>query len=477
MHTPLLTPSPTPAAPPSTHPDWEGAAPSLAEYAALRRMARLHEELIPLILDEGGIAVLVDRLAAIVDNPVAVADQLFHLITSSPRGEHGDRHRREAIAHGGTPRRVLDDPDVGGHFRRVAEERRPILFPAFPHHGMDQRRLMAPILAGGEVIGYLTVLEEQPFADWLPAFLPQVTAILALELMKRRVVLETELHLMTDFLGDLLFGRSTDHETIVARAGFLGVDLFRPWLLLLVEADDIAALCRATRLANPVAALQQLFAIIRRRIRQRLPGGIVVVQSQSIVILYPAASGGESPDESARELARLLRQDVVRTLPDASVSVAVGGICSGIEAFPVRYAEARRALDVLHSLHRADQTVALADLGLYGILFRREDQEELLRFARRLIDPLLTHDARRQTDLVGTLEAYLAEQGALRRTARRLDIHLNTLRGRLARISQLCNVDLKDAATCLNLQLAIEIGRLANEVPTPRRHGRSPAAG
>jgi sugar diacid utilization regulator len=424
--------------------------------------------LIPLVLDEHGSGALVDALAEIVGNPVALADRMFHLIACSPREEHGDRHRRESIAHGGTPRRVLDDPRTGAYFRSVAEEKRPVLFPGFPEHGMDHRRLMAPIVAGAEVLGFLTVLEERPFDDALLSLVRQAAMIFALQMTKQRVALETELHLMADFLGDLLFGRSADRDAIVNRAGFLGVDLFRPWVLLLVEADDTAALCEACRVANPVLALQELFAVVRRRVLQSPRGGIVVIQGQSVAILAPATSDGKAPHDQARELVRAIRHEIARTLPNVTVSIASGGVCSGIDAFPVRYAEARRALDVVRSLGRADQTVTLEELGLYGILFRREDQTELRRFAHRMVDPLLAYDARRGTDLVGTLDAYLDGSGALRKTARRLGIHLNTLRGRLERIGQLCGIDLDDATTRLNLQLALKIARLTDDAPPPR---------
>ncbi|MEA2524098.1 MAG: hypothetical protein QOF73_1325 [Thermomicrobiales bacterium] len=446
---------------------WDEANRSLADLVAqndaLRRAAELQNALVDLALGERGVAAMVDLLAATVGNPVALADQLFHLLASSPSGEHGDRHRREAVAYGGTPRRVLDDPLVGAHFRLVAERRRPTLFPAFPDHGMDQRRLMAPVLANDEIIGYVTVLEERPFADGLATTLEQAAKILALELLKRRVALETELHLMTDFLGELLSGRSPNRDAVVSRAGFLGVDLFRSWIVLLVEADDSAALVVATGAANPVAAHQKLFDVIRRRSRQWLPGGIIAVQGESIVVLHPAVAVPGSRADGPRTLAEELRRETVRMLPGATVTVAVSGVCRALDDFPVRYAEARRALDVSHGLGRRDQTVALEELGLYGILFRREDQDELLRFSRRMVEPLLAYDARRGTDLVGTLRVFLDEHGALRKTARRLNIHLNTLRGRLDRIGQLGNLDLDDAPTRLNLQLALEITRLASE--------------
>lgn len=435
----------------------------VAQNEALRRAADLHNDLVDLALAERGLAAMIDRLAAAVGNPVALADQLFHLLASSPSGEHGDRHRREAVAHGGTPRRVLDDPHVGAHFRLVAERRKPTHFPPFPDHGMEQRRLMAPVLANDEVIGYVTVLEDRPFAAGLETTLEQAAKLLALELLKRRVALETELHLMTDFLGDLLSGRSSNRDVVVNRAGFLGVDLFRSWIVLLLEADDVESLCVAAGADNPVAAHQKLFEVIRRRVRQLLPGGIVAVQGESIVILHPAAPIPSALTSGPRALAEELRRETVRMLPGATATIAVSGICRALDDFPVRYAEARRALDVAHGLGRRDQTVALEELGLYGILFRREDQDELLRFSRRLLAPLITYDARRGTTLVETLRVYLDEHGALRKTARRLDVHLNTLRGRLDRIRHLTNLDLDNAPTRLNLHLALEITRLTTD--------------
>jgi DNA-binding PucR family transcriptional regulator len=437
-----------------------------AENESLRRAAALQNDLIDLALGERGITALVDRLATAVGNPVALADQLFHLIASSPSEAHGDRHRREAIQSRGTPRRVLDDPLVGAHFRLVADRRAPTLFPAFPEHGMDQRRLMAPVLAGEEILGYVTVLEERPFDDQLPATLEQAAKILAVELLKQRVALETELHLITDFLGDLLSGRYAKRDAIVSRAGFLGIDLFRSWVVLIVESDDLDALTEAVRTTNPVTALHRLFETVRRFVRQRLPGGIVVVQSEGIVVLHPAPAQIESAASGPRATARELRLEIARWLPGVTTSIAISGVCRCLEDFPVRYAEARRALDVSRGLRRRDQTVALEELGLYGLLFRREDQEELARFSDRLLGAVIAYDRRRGTRLVETLDVYLSEGAGFRATARRLGIHLNTLRARLQRIEEVAGLDLADPRTRLDLQIALEIARVSQQLAT-----------
>src|SRR6266536_2340413 len=110
------------------------------------------------------------------------------------------------MLRGGTDRAASfrDDPVAGAQFRRVAAEGRPVLFPPFPEHGMDERRLMAPILAGTELLGYLTIAEETtPIQELHNVVLQQAALILALELLKQRAVLEGEMRLRSDFLRDL----------------------------------------------------------------------------------------------------------------------------------------------------------------------------------------------------------------------------------------------------------------------------------
>jgi DNA-binding PucR family transcriptional regulator len=95
------------------------------------------------------------------------------------------------------------------------------------------------------------------------------------------------------------------------------------------------------------------------------------------------------------------------------------------------------------------------------LLHQQNDPHELLRFADRMLQPLTDYDARRKTHLLHTLDVYLDENGAFRRTAARLDVHLNTLRGRLERIREVCQVDLASARARLGLQFALEIYRYA----------------
>jgi len=262
---------------------------------AFQEAFRIQNELLQVMLRGGGIATMVERLSELLTNPVAVADPLFHFIAGAPDAEHGDRHRRETMLRGGTAREVLDDPVAGAQFRRVAAEGRPVLFPPFPEHGMDERRLMAPILAGTELLGYLTIAEETtPIQELHNVVLQQAALILALELLKQRAVLEGEMRLRSDFLRDLF--NSSGAETSL-QASMLGIDLFRPWDLLVAQPDDLPRFFSGM-------GRQAVLETVHRATRRCAPGSVVIQHADGVVILRRTPAKEESQHTGPRSVLR-----------------------------------------------------------------------------------------------------------------------------------------------------------------------------
>ena len=60
---------------------------------------------------------------------------------------------------------------------------------------------------------------------------------------------------------------------------------------------------------------------------------------------------------------------------------------------------------------------------------------------------LETEDTKHQTDYARTLAVFLQQGGQLGHTAEALGIHRHTARSRIARIQELCGIDLSDPAT------------------------------
>jgi hypothetical protein len=94
--------------------------------------------------------------------------------------------------------------------------------------------------------------------------------------------------------------------------------------------------------------------------------------------------------------------------------------------------------------------------GLRASLLAAQPPETLRGLTGRLIDPVVAWDARRGTDLVGTLRAFLDADGRWDLTAAHLGVHVNTVRNRLGRIEELTGTDVALLADRVDFVLALE---------------------
>ena len=467
----------------SDPPEWAWLEVRLEDLASenevLRLITRILGDLTQMLLEGEELSSLVDVLARLLGNPLSVSDRFRHIVAHSPVGSSADPVWREGMTRLRTPQGILQDPVISELFERLRREKRPVLLPLRPLRGMAQRRLATPILANGHVLGFLGMLEaQQPFMDFHPLVLRHAAVILALALTRQQVALDTERRLTSDFLADLFSGDYASPATIVTRAGSLGIDLHRTWSMLLLDVDEIEVLRVALQVEDEIAARAGLLEMVRSVACSQSPGSVVVVQGGSIVVLSRVLSGeADLAEMDSKALAEVLKNYVRKACSGIDVLIAVGGLCTSLEDFAKRYEQAKTALDIGRSFHVRDRTVTLDDLGVYSVLFRRDDPDELRRFAGDLLSPLMENDEKHGTKLLETLEVYLNENGALRKTARRLFVHVSTLRGRLDRVEHLCDLDLRNAKARLNLQISMEVYRMAkgiggslSNVPGQPRH-------
>jgi DNA-binding PucR family transcriptional regulator len=74
---------------------------------------------------------------------------------------------------------------------------------------------------------------------------------------------------------------------------------------------------------------------------------------------------------------------------------------------------------------------------------------------RRVLGPLLAYDAEQNSDLVRTVRVFLECSGSPARAAKALHVHVNTLRYRIGRASELLDVDLTNFTEQVEVYLAL----------------------
>ena len=129
---------------------------------------------------------------------------------------------------------------------------------------------------------------------------------------------------------------------------------------------------------------------------------------------------------------------------------AVAGISHAV-------AQARQARRLAALPGGGVRLVDAAAIGSVGLLLALLPGEAKQAFRARLLDPLLAYDSEHGTELVRTLEVFLACSGSWTKAADTMFVHVNSLRYRIRRIEELTGRDLGSLEDQAALLLALRL--------------------
>jgi sugar diacid utilization regulator len=289
-----------------------------------------------------------------------------------------------------------------------------------------------PVIAGADQLGTLMLRREGTLEQGDQRILERSALVTALLLLFRRSVAEAEGRVRGELLEDLLTGADRDPQGLRERARLLGADLERPHAV--VVAELVGDRARVGQAAAFTAGVNGGFAAVRK-------GHLVVIL----------------PDRDPKEAAAILGEGL-RPAVGGPLTSGAAGPAPGPTAIVAAYQEARRCLDAALALGRRGEVATASDLGFVGLLLGSDNGAD--GFVRSVLGPVIDYDETRNTDLVGTLEAFFATGGNLTRTSTELHVHVNTVTQRLGRVSRLLGEEWQEPERRLEVQLALRLHRL-----------------
>src|SRR2546430_463041 len=266
-----------------------------AEHWRLKRSTAIHRRFTELVLDGKGVNEICRTLADLLESAVVVEDASFHLLAHA--GGSSDPHRKETILRQGTPHRVLFDPQIQRTLREVEAKRGPVKVPAFPHLGMSRERLIAPIFAANQVLGYISILDHPPHSEEL-AFMAIEQAALVLARSDQVVAL---LPLGTEV---------GDHQ---ARSHALGLQVqqaIAEWKPGFTVSVGFSAPIEAP--TGVEGALREVTSVMESLARFKRWAQVVAVPELGLTGLLAAVSDERLVDYSRRHLGPLIEHDSTR---------------------------------------------------------------------------------------------------------------------------------------------------------------------
>ncbi|MDA8189801.1 MAG: GAF domain-containing protein [Dehalococcoidales bacterium] len=426
------------------------------QHEMLSKSMHIHDQLAKLLLSGQGTEQIALTLANLVSNPVIVEDHLFRPIAQAyvPSSAGG---KDDAVLQP-LPPEALQDPEIMETIRLLSESPHPVHVTWSSDRGPKVSRVMAPIIVGQEVLGYVSVAESnKPLEELDYMILERAATILALEMARQKAALDVELRLRGDFLDEILSGKYESEHALLKRALHFGYDLTKPHQVMALAIDNLGSHVErhgASR-TELVSLGRLLFDVVRDAVARRVPGSVVANSDDAVIVLIPV--GDERAAESTASLANWLLDEVSHNSRHFTASAGLGRVCRRLTDYAVSWREATECLTIVRRLGKARQVLSFDELGVLRLLFRIEDKNELSAFAHQTLGQLQEYDRRHGGSLVQTLRIYLENNGNLQATAKALYIHVNTLLYRLQRIRDICQANLDHAETRLNFQIALRI--------------------
>ena len=393
-------------------------------YAVLQRGAQVHERLEGLVIEGRGLDAVLGSLAAAIGGSAIVQDSA---------GRELARHPSK-----GPP----SAPALKALSAEVATRRVSAALSAFEpgHPSLTHRALAVPVPGrrGADPVAWLIVVSEsEPLGEFERLTARQGAMIVGLELMRERVVRETERRLAGDLLAEALGGR-LDSDELRGRLRPFGIGAEAA--VVVFELDDAHAGERVLELELANAGVPALVATS------------AVAGTPLLCAVIDGRAG--DPVDLAADLRSALAAAQGRVRAAASRRTGVGSLRRAFH-------EARCALEAT-SLADGDapDVASHRDLGAFTLLLSLQDEDALRLYSEGLLDPIEHTEGEYGGELLRSLEAYIEHNGNWERAARQLYCHRHTLRYRIRKIEELTGRDLSKATDRIELWLALRAKEL-----------------
>ncbi|MBB3662601.1 hypothetical protein FB384_001505 [Prauserella sediminis] len=377
---------------------------------------------------------LADSIAAGVGGPVTIEDQLSRVMAYSSVQHDTDAARLDTILGRRVPERVRALFDERGVFTHLAMSDEPLHITGAPEHGLQDRTVVA-VRAGRELLGSLWVTCDGPLDPVRTRVLADGAHTVALHLLRSRVSADLERQVESELVIQLLEG-TPDAAAVIGKLG------------LPPRRHRVIAL-QAHTAAERNAAILLAFERATTGFGWSRPGRTTLFGNTVYTVL-------PCDDDPAPALDWL--HELGQGLPrHASLAAGVGGPAEPGE-IPASRQEADESL-ALHAARAGTEPVCYDEAWDEILLQRLRTAATAGRVpSRGPLAHLARHDDAHGTRLLPTLHAWLEAQGDLNAAADHLDVHPNTIRNRLRKMSELADLRLDEPRKRLAMLITLAVG-------------------
>lgn len=311
-------------------------------------------------------------------------------------------------------------------------------------NGVAYSWITVPITLKGETKAYFVVIESTGIIDYFDQFSIRI-GFLLLQSMYEQIVVARRLGDagFKTLLLDVLHGSLTEEEAIARGAAEVGLDTRVRYYMVVMRQDNPD--CLLTNHADQV-----------RSIMSTCMGGLecklAPVEENLAVFVIKAGDSHDKDMGRLKAIFQRFEERMLATRPDMALTFAAADTPFPVMQMKANYERCMQALHMGALLEPDKNFHRYTDLGVFAWLnVKDEDREWMLRDLQALLSAEDKHE------LVDTLETYLASNMNFSLTAKKMYLHINTVRKRIQEVEDLLKYDLNDPMIRLNLEILIKL--------------------
>jgi purine catabolism regulator len=415
------------------------------QYQLYKQSLSIHGSLTRLVLDGGSLQDVAQELCKLMQRPGEIDDLSFSVLAAAGSESEIDDSRRTALREGRSAPMLLEHLRRSGVLSRMRTSFEPERIDpdeSTSAYGMTMARILAPIVVARKIYGYVWIIAGRRELEPLDFHaIEHAATVAALILFRDQTGRQAEERAESRILSRLLAEDARLDNTLREEAARFRLRLEAPHAILVIDAGS-----------NEVRAVE---LAARNAVRRAGLAAAMGERAGRVVVLVEGSR--------AEAIVELCQRIITEAQPlEDTIRVGASPLHEDAATLQRAYEHALEALALLPALGDDRRVVQFDELGILHWL-HAVPQDLLTENAfARSIQRLAEHDRARGAELLHTLEVFLECDGNSVRAAEKLIVHRHTLKYRLQRIEELCEVDLSDPLCKLNLRAALLSRRMRN---------------
>jgi purine catabolism regulator len=415
------------------------------QYQLYKQSLSIHGSLTRLVLDGGSLQDVAEELCKLLQRPVEIDDLSFSMLAAAGSENEIDDSRRAALREGRSAPMLLEHLRRTGVLARMRTSFAPERIDADEStsaYGMTMARILAPIVVARKIYGYVWIIAGRRELEPLDFHaIEHAATVAALILFRDQTGRQAEERAESRILSRLLAEDARLDNTLREEVARFRLRLEAPHAILVIDAGR-----------NEVRAVE---LAARNAVRRAGLAAAMGERAGRVVVLVEGSR--------AEAIVELCQRIITEAQPlEDTIRVGASPLHEDAATLQRAYEHALEALALLPALGDDRRVAQFDELGILHWL-HAVPQDLLAENAfARSIQRLAEHDRARGAELLHTLEVFLECDGNSVRAAEKLIVHRHTLKYRLQRIEELCEVDLSDPLCKLNLRAALLSRRMRN---------------